>query len=789
MVNSKLKQWTCPTCGVQLGKRDRRHLNSDNHKTKLKELGIPENEDPALQDYKTRRSSRLKSDGDKTKASITFEVFQTYYNQYPDLDNPEYYQKFPSVKNGTIRSWKVRALKASSKFSSQIPSTSTDQPSQKENKHLDEMRDLLENNDEKVEIEREEIEDGIDYDLKNYKSLFEENIILYSKGVFNNTSMDIQQIIQDIENERILVPYMQRKVFWGLDGVNDLSISNLDGTPIGVFTLWRLSPNSEYVTPHRSILETTRKEPILKTTRKESMLEPEKEESSKYIYLVLDGLQRSSTLAAIYSRNPVKINKKFRNIELYYNFIADRFKYKEDIDDLDETWVSLKDTYSSKGYDAQAGENYLKKIKPILDRVTEDMKEKIRERIRRLFSIFGIIIPVDLYIGQDLNFAHNLLVKRNLGTKISPLDLLYSVISAVNPESRESMEKFEGFTIKKVGKPFHLKINDLLHLAVHLENPGTYDYSRQVLARINLATYDVGKIINKIKIITNDNTFTKFKNVLEDAVRALLPNGEGQGFKESEKNNQFSITMFRKKTSFYACYCLYLFCEEHQQKKEFHQFLAWYFLYNIITIEKNSKRETKVMLDLRFLKENSKDFKSLKRTLAAELSPQFWTETIPKKFLSNKARFADLAILYQLNLIQRPVFNGTNITVGTFLFGQNVKSVGWISIFHKEWFNKKLIHPNSILNKILVNFNNQSKRKLIRKEIWGWFKDIMLDKDISYANGMFDSWDFPRGFEEEMEEFSNKEKQYQIVEYLNDFFEKRAQKMSMSIKKTFFDDV
>ena len=45
MVNSKLKQWTCPTCGVQLGKRDRRHLNSDNHKTKLKELGIPENED------------------------------------------------------------------------------------------------------------------------------------------------------------------------------------------------------------------------------------------------------------------------------------------------------------------------------------------------------------------------------------------------------------------------------------------------------------------------------------------------------------------------------------------------------------------------------------------------------------------------------------------------------------------------------------------------------------------------------------------------------------------------
>lgn len=52
---------------------------------------------------------------------------------------------------------------------------------------------------------------------------------------------------------------------------------------------------------------------------------------------------------------------------------------------------------------------------------------------------------------------------------------------------------------------------------------------------------------------------------------------------------------------------------------------------------------------------------------------------------------------------------------------------------------------------------------------------------------MFDSWDFPRGFEEEMEEFQNREKRNQIEEYLSDFFERRARMMSLTIQKTFFN--
>jgi len=39
---------------------------------------------------------------------VTFEVFEVFHKNNPDLDNAEYYKAFPSVKQGTVRSWKSR---------------------------------------------------------------------------------------------------------------------------------------------------------------------------------------------------------------------------------------------------------------------------------------------------------------------------------------------------------------------------------------------------------------------------------------------------------------------------------------------------------------------------------------------------------------------------------------------------------------------------------------------------------------------------------------------------------
>ena len=60
-----------------------------------------------------------------SEPTVTYDVFEVYYKGNPDLDNAEYYQAFPSVNPGTIRSWKSKAkTKATAEPSSQ-QSTST----------------------------------------------------------------------------------------------------------------------------------------------------------------------------------------------------------------------------------------------------------------------------------------------------------------------------------------------------------------------------------------------------------------------------------------------------------------------------------------------------------------------------------------------------------------------------------------------------------------------------------------------------------------------------------------
>ena len=41
--------------------------------------------------------------------TIQYNEFKTYYDNNPDLDNAEYYEKYPDTNKSTIRSWKSRA--------------------------------------------------------------------------------------------------------------------------------------------------------------------------------------------------------------------------------------------------------------------------------------------------------------------------------------------------------------------------------------------------------------------------------------------------------------------------------------------------------------------------------------------------------------------------------------------------------------------------------------------------------------------------------------------------------
>lgn len=48
----------------------------------------------------------------KQEEVITYQIFESYFKENSDLDNKEFYEKFPKVNQGTIRNWKAKAKKS-----------------------------------------------------------------------------------------------------------------------------------------------------------------------------------------------------------------------------------------------------------------------------------------------------------------------------------------------------------------------------------------------------------------------------------------------------------------------------------------------------------------------------------------------------------------------------------------------------------------------------------------------------------------------------------------------------
>lgn len=80
-----------------------------------------------------------------SQPSITFEVFEMYYKQNPDLDNAEYYAAFPAVNQGTVRSWKSRAAKASEPPKPPEQSTPPERPPAPESEQIKSMITAINN--------------------------------------------------------------------------------------------------------------------------------------------------------------------------------------------------------------------------------------------------------------------------------------------------------------------------------------------------------------------------------------------------------------------------------------------------------------------------------------------------------------------------------------------------------------------------------------------------------------------------------------------------------------------
>ncbi|TFG22639.1 MAG: DUF262 domain-containing protein [Promethearchaeota archaeon] len=602
----------------------------------------------------------------------------------------------------------------------------------------------------------------------------EENYELYDVEL-RESEMAISSVIRDVKKNKAIVPRIQRKIVWNKKKVKDLIISLFKGIPIGDITMWYLHNKNPNIEQYRTIFNTSKQIP-------------------EWINFLIDGLQRCSALSAVFATGEIAIDEKFHNINLYYNIIKDIFLFKEEIKDLDITWINLKETLNETGDNAIYKEEFTKKINDILAGLDREDDKKVTNRIERIFGLVNKKLKIATYDGEDINVAFDLLVFKNYGVQYSILDLLYSVISNFNPMSRQLIEKFSESTKQKLNNNY-FKIHDILNLAIHLIYPGNYNKREISMSRTNPLEINIEKISKAIKIITNKSNFSKFLKILNKSIIDLLPLEPD----DKEFRNKFIINDFRSKSVIYSSYCIYLFCEEENEDKEFHQFLGKYFIYNILS-QRFKKREVDVMLDLRLINGESRDYNLLAKKINNELNEKFWTDTLPKKLLALRSRKSDISFVYQLALSSQFVFNSTVFKMKNWLFMKDKNKlekkppVFWLKIFPSDLLKKNYEssrpNSNSIFNYILIDHGNKSKGKLTRnRQAWGWLEDILTSVEgieSSIASGYFEAWDFPRNYEEEMKKFHNSSIKKKKIIYFTEFFDIRAKKMAKRIQDIFF---
>ena len=234
----------------------------------------------------------------------------------------------------------------------------------------------------KMFVAKLDIENNFNFELYDNISLLETNVRIY-------------KLIRKIIKKEIIVPRIIRSIVWDKEKAKKFIRFLFKGLPSGRIIVWQLSNKSPNLKHYRTIIKS------------EYQLPDE-------VNLILDGLQRCTAIAAVFSEWDIIIDKRFQNIDLYYNFITDRFMFKNEIKRWTNNWINLKETCNLTGDNSKEKEIFMKKYKPVLDELDDEKYVIVKKRIERIFGLVNKTIEIDEYHGLNSNLALEIIRNSNM---------------------------------------------------------------------------------------------------------------------------------------------------------------------------------------------------------------------------------------------------------------------------------------------------------------------------------------------------------------------------------------
>lgn len=251
-------------------------------------------------------------------------------------------------------------------------------------------------------------------------------------SIYNPISLEVGNILKDVQTGKIGLPDLQRPFVWGNEKVRDLLDSMLRGYPIGYVMLWD-SPSDD--AGKRSAIGSNQK---VYTVPKS---------------LVIDGQQRLTALLSSLYGVPVR-DKNFRErtVKVAYDPIARSFKNADAstekdsryVPDVSEAFAANHDNKLSayrRAFIKRLNEANAKKGEPELD---DDGEDAVESGLNALLGLERYLLPtLEISESADEETVSDIFVRVNSqGQALKQDDFIMTLLSVYEPAMRERIEEF-----------------------------------------------------------------------------------------------------------------------------------------------------------------------------------------------------------------------------------------------------------------------------------------------------------------------------------------------------------
>lgn len=211
---------------------------------------------------------------------------------------------------------------------------------------------------------------------------------------------EIQALVNDIRDGKLLLPEMQRGYVWKAPQVRNLFDSLYRSYPSGQLLVWETAD--------------------LPFSRKVSV--DDVEAAQRRPQLLLDGQQRLTSLAAVMLGKPLMVRDSKRPINIMFNVFTERFEVAGVRQRGETGWISVSKLFTG---------GPMRVLREVRAGLSDDEEDQILERLTRLDGIKTYKYRVNVLEGISYEEVTDIFVRINsAGTVLSNADLALAQISA-----------------------------------------------------------------------------------------------------------------------------------------------------------------------------------------------------------------------------------------------------------------------------------------------------------------------------------------------------------------------